>query len=111
MKTRFIQSAGLLAAAALLAVSWSVRAEEKAKPEAAKDSYPLPTCVVSGDKLGGEMGAPVKFDYNGREIRFCCPMCIAEFKKDPAKYLKILDDAAAKNAAAAAAAKPESAKK
>ena len=82
-----------------------------AKPAVVKDAYPLTTCVVSGDKLGGEMGAPVKFDYNGREIRFCCPMCVAEFKKDPAKYLKLLDDAAAKNAAAAAAAKPEAGKK
>jgi len=56
-------------------------------------AYPLDTCVVSGDKLGGSMGKPVNFDYKGREVRFCCKACIKDFKKDPAKYLKKLDDA------------------
>ena len=68
----------------------------------AKDTYPLTTCVVSGEKLGGDMGAPVIFIYKdpkikndpGREVRFCCPDCVKDFKKDPAKYLKKIDDAA-----------------
>ena len=49
-------------------------------------SYPLTTCVVSGEKLG-EMGKPVVINYQGIEVRFCCDMCGDSFKKDPAKYL------------------------
>ncbi len=69
-----------------------------------KDTYPLTTCVVSGEKLGGDMGAPYIFTYKdpkikndpGREVRLCCPSCLKDFKKDPAKYLKKIDEAAAK---------------
>jgi len=67
----------------------------------AKAAYPLDTCVVSGDKLeGGEMGDPVDFVYKqdgkpDRLVRFCCKNCIKDFKKDPAKFLKKIDDAAA----------------
>lgn len=57
--------------------------------------YPLKTCVVSGGKLGGAMGEAVIYQHEGREVRFCCKSCIKDFKKDPAKYLKKLDDAEA----------------
>ncbi|MFT3783194.1 MAG: hypothetical protein QM790_14390 [Nibricoccus sp.] len=62
-------------------------------------SYPLDTCVVSGEKLG-DMGKPVDYIYKeegkpDRLVRFCCKMCISKFKKDPAKYLKAIDEAAA----------------
>lgn len=59
-------------------------------------AYPLTTCVVSGDKLGGKMGTPFKYDYQGRELQLCCASCVKTFKKDPAKYLKKLDEAAIK---------------
>lgn len=110
MNTRILKPVVSLATAALLTCAWAGAAEEKAKTEPAKDTYPLTTCVVSGDKLGGGMGEPVKFNYNGREIRFCCQGCIAEFKKNPEKYLKILDAAAAARQKAAAVA-PEAADK
>jgi hypothetical protein len=58
-------------------------------------TYPLQTCVVSGEKLGG-MGNPVNYVHEGRLVRFCCSGCIDTFKKDPGKYLKLIDDAAAK---------------
>lgn len=71
-------------------------------PKAVKPEYPLDTCVVSGEKLG-EMGSPVIFEYEGREVRFCCKGCKKTFLKDPAKYLKMIDDAAkAKETAKAA---------
>lgn len=62
-------------------------------------AYPLDTCVVSGEKLG-EMGPPIDYIYKeaGKPdllVRFCCKMCIPKFKKDPAKYLKLIDEAAA----------------
>jgi hypothetical protein len=72
---------------------------------AAKADYPLDHCVVSGEKLEeGAMGGPV--DYVHREdgkpdrlVRFCCKDCVKDFKKDPAKYLKKIDDAAVLKAA------------
>ena len=71
----------------------------------AKASYPLTTCVVSGESLaGGDMGAPIDYVYKqdgkpDRLVRFCCKMCVSTFKKDPAKYLKVIDEAAAAKAA------------
>ena len=62
---------------------------EKLKP------YTLKTCVVSGEKLG-EMGDPFVYDYEGREIKFCCKGCLKDFKKDPAKYIKKIEEAEAK---------------
>ena len=35
------------------------------------------------------------FLHEGREVRFCCNDCVKEFKKEPAKYLALLDAAAA----------------
>jgi YHS domain-containing protein len=54
--------------------------------------YPLNTCLVGGEELG-KMGKPETLVYEGREIKFCCAACIATFKKDPAQYLKTLDEA------------------
>lgn len=62
---------------------------------AAKDTYPLTTCVVGGEKLGS-MGKPYVLTHEGREVRLCCKACEPKFKADPAKYIKKLDDAAAK---------------
>jgi YHS domain-containing protein len=64
-------------------------AEEK---KAEKKAYPLKTCVVSGEKLG-EMGEPYVYKHEGREVQLCCKSCLKDFKKDPAKYLKKLDEA------------------
>ena len=88
MKLRIASTA---LAIVLTAAFGTVRAEEKpaAKP------YPLTTCVVSGEKLGS-MGKPFAYDHEGREIRFCCKNCVKDFKKEPAKYLKKLDDAGKK---------------
>jgi len=56
----------------------------------AAETYPLTTCVVSGEKLG-EMGAPVVTNYKGTEVRFCCSGCVKKFNADPDKYLAKLD--------------------
>ena len=74
-----------------------------AAANATSSAYPLDTCVVSGEKLG-EMGAPVDYIYKedgqpDRLVRLCCKMCIAKFKKDPAKFLKLIDEAANKKPA------------
>ena len=62
------------------------------KPKTKLKPYTLKTCVVSGDKLG-EMGDAYVFEYEGREIKFCCKGCVKDFKKDPAKYLKKIEEA------------------
>ncbi len=51
--------------------------------------YPLKTCVVTGEDLH-EDGEPVAITYQGTEVQFCCPKCVAEFKKDPARYLAMV---------------------
>ena len=54
----------------------------------------LTTCPVSGEKLGGDMGKPYIFVYQGQEVKLCCSGCKKDFDKDPAKYLKKIQDAA-----------------
>jgi YHS domain-containing protein len=66
------------------------KANAKLKP------YKLKTCIVSGDKLG-EMGEPAVYEYEGRQIKFCCKSCIKDFKKEPAKYVKKIEEAEAKS--------------
>jgi len=75
---------------------FSVQAED-AKPaaETSASPYPLTTCVVTGEKLG-DHGKPYVHQHEGREVQFCCKMCLKDFKKDPASYIKKLDEAAAK---------------
>ena len=68
--------------------------EAKAKP------YPLKICLVSGEKLGGDMGKPVTLVYKGQEMKFCCKECVKDFNKDPKKWMKKFDEAKAKAAAA-----------
>ena len=79
----------LVAFCAAPLVGFADDAKPKLKP------YPLKTCIISGDKLG-EMGAPFVYEYEGREIKFCCKGCVKDFKKDPAKYVKKIDEEAAK---------------
>jgi hypothetical protein len=59
---------------------------------AAKSTYPLATCVVSGEKLGG-MGDPVVIVRDGVEIHLCCNDCIKEVDKDPKKYVSMVTGA------------------
>ena len=89
MKT--IRLSMLLAAAAMLGSVGSVRAES-----AIPKSYPLTKCPVSEDKLG-EHGKTVKVTApDGTDVYLCCKDCLKDFKKDPAKYAKMVKDAAPK---------------
>ena len=91
---------GLVLTAVFLTVLPASRADDTNSTASSKPvPYPLDTCVVSGDKLGGDMGPPIVFIYsNGvvnQEIKFCCPDCKPKFLKDPDKYMKIIRDAEA----------------
>lgn len=80
---------GLLSSALLLAATCAFAADggeaKKVKP------YPLETCLVTGEKLGG-MGKPVVINHEGQEIKLCCKGCVKSFTKEPAKYLKKMED-------------------
>ncbi len=60
---------------------------KKAKP------YPLKTCIVSDEKLDGDMGKPYVFVHQGQEFKLCCKNCLKDFNKEPAKYVKKLAEA------------------
>jgi hypothetical protein len=69
-------------------------AAEKAKDAKAKP-YPLQTCIVTDEKLG-EHGKPYVFTHQGQEIKLCCKSCLKDFKKEPGKYTKKIDEAGKK---------------
>ena len=81
-----------LALTALASTAVAQEKKETAKP------YPLETCIVSDEKLG-EMGKPVVFTHEGREIKLCCKSCRKDFDKDPAKFIKKIEEAEKKAAA------------
>jgi YHS domain-containing protein len=88
---KMLKTVTLAVLLAALAGSVSFGADKDTKDKA----YPLDKCVVSDEKLG-EMGKPYVFKHEGREVQLCCKDCLKDFKKDPAKYMKKLDEAAAK---------------
>jgi YHS domain-containing protein len=95
-----INLAALLVSVAVLGASVAGAADDAkadAKSGAKPKPYPLKTCMISGDKLG-EMGEPYVYVYEGQEIKFCCKGCLKDFKKDSAKYMKIIQEAEAKAA-------------
>ena len=48
-------------------------------------------CPVSGEKIGQSM-EPTTYEYEGKIYNFCCAMCIDEFKKDPDRYIKKVEE-------------------
>jgi len=109
----FIFAAGLLAPGAARAndgpsgAAQLILVDEKTDAAWLSDArarYPIDTCVVSGEKLEDHASSkrrdaiyrePGKTD---RLVRFCCKGCITDFEKEPARYLKLLDEAATKGA-------------
>ena len=57
-------------------------------PPAPAQAKAQTTCPV----LGGNIDKNVYADYQGKRIYFCCKGCDVEFKKNPEKYLKKLED-------------------
>ncbi len=91
-KLKFVTAAILslsVLAGPFVALADDQKADPKLKP------YTLKTCIVSGDKLG-EMGEPFVYKYKDREIKFCCKGCLKDFNKEPAKYVKKIEEAEAK---------------
>ena len=72
------------AAGSLWATDARAAAEVKPAPQAATQAK----CPV----LGGDINKQVYVDYKGKRIYFCCSGCDTEFKKDPEKYMKKLEE-------------------
>ncbi len=68
-------------------VSFAQTPEESSKSAAAEVGNKI--CPVSGEKIDEKIKAT--YEYNGKIYNFCCPMCIDEFKKDPGKYIKKIE--------------------
>jgi YHS domain-containing protein len=54
--------------------------------------YPMTTCPVSGEELGG-MGDAVNHVVGNRLVRLCCEKCVKRIDADPATYIAQLDAA------------------
>lgn len=72
---------GLIMAAVALALMLTGPVLAQGKPQT--------VCPV----LAGNIDKSIYVDYKGYRIYFCCTGCDAEFKKDPEKYLKKMQDA------------------
>lgn len=69
-------------------VSFAQTPEEPSKFAAVEVGNKI--CPVSGEKIDEKMKAT--YEYKGKIYNFCCPMCIDEFKKDPGKYIKKIEE-------------------
>lgn len=56
----------------------------KATTAVAKGEQTL--CPVTGDKIDKN----VFVEYKGKKVYFCCSMCVAQFNKNPEKYISKL---------------------
>ena len=48
-------------------------------------------CPVGGEKVG-EMGEAYEVEHEGKIYNLCCMMCAKDFKKDPQKYIDMIND-------------------
>lgn len=47
-------------------------------------------CPVTGEKIKDELATT--YVHEGKRYRFCCVNCIIPFKRDPRKYIKIIEE-------------------
>lgn len=70
--------------------------EAKTAPEEEASTEAVAAAADAGNKIcpvmGGAVSEGVTYEYQGKIYHFCCPACIAEFQKDPEKYIKIVEE-------------------
>jgi hypothetical protein len=66
---------------------------DKAVIEQQGKRYPLKTCAVSKEALGGDMGKPLDMVVGGRLIRLCCKDCRKDVEQNPSKFIAMVDAA------------------
>ena len=79
-------AAALLVAAGFIATGCG---EEKKGGNGAPQANAQTTCPVMGGKINKEFFA----DHDGQRVYFCCDGCPETFRKDPATYIRKLEDA------------------
>jgi YHS domain-containing protein len=79
MKKSWLVILVVFTALSLTTVGWSQAQTDAGKPQT--------TCPV----LGGNINKSIYTDYQGKRVYFCCTGCIAEFNKNPGKYLPKLE--------------------
>jgi len=92
MKTMrsFATIALIIGATAFAVVGCKTESGEKAETKQSTGgtttakAYTMDKCVVSGEPLGNQ---PYVFVRNGQEVKLCCKDCLADFNKDPDKYI------------------------
>ena len=67
--------------------------EEKAKEKPVDVGNKV--CPVTGDKINPKNN--VTYEYQGKTYHFCCPMCVPEFRKNPEKYIEVINKEKAKH--------------
>jgi YHS domain-containing protein len=87
-----VRLSAVLLAGALTALPAQAAPSDDEAIAAQKPTYPLTTCLVSGEPLGG-MGEPVSLIREGHLVQLCCKGCVKELDKTPQKYLKAVEDA------------------
>jgi len=95
MKKAMLLSAAVLAGSVLVMALTGCSKEQPTAPTvsvADAKPYPLDGCAVCGMKLS-MMSQPVTFVYQGQQIKVCDAGEKSEFEKDPAKYMKKIQDA------------------
>jgi YHS domain-containing protein len=74
----------------LMAVGMA-RADETQQPANAAGAQAVKSQTVC-PVMGNAINKNLFMDYEGKRIYVCCPMCLPTLKKDPAKYVKQLED-------------------
>ncbi len=74
------------------AIAWTPPGEDDAAIVKQRPSYPLDTCVVSGEALDA-MGEPLEYMHEGRLVRLCCKGCVRKLNAEPEQFLATIDRA------------------
>lgn len=85
---------GMTGLAVCSLVSCSPQGQGKAVENKAEEANAIDVnneyCPVTGEKIKDELAA--SYVYEGKRYRFCCVNCIISFKRDPQKYIKIIEE-------------------
>src|SRR3954469_11359617 len=85
---------GIVVLCLLMACSYTFAADSAKDSKKKEESKPInKICPVEG----GDVDPEVTTVYKGKKIGFCCDSCPDKFKKDPAKYMAIVDKELAKD--------------
>jgi YHS domain-containing protein len=105
MKTRMTVAVLICGMIAGLMLVGCGKEDKPASPTPEKPTVTKPADTAIEQKVCPVMGSAINkelfVDHEGRRIYFCCPACVEPFKKEPAKYIKILDEQLKKGAAPA----------